>query len=406
MIDNKTIYHIVTTNGENYNSVYLNWHSELHNSYVLLKKSRDLNFKKIKPTSSIYWDTRNTINANDDDSFYTNSRYVCYLHLHNLCDNTIYEYKIVNDHEESEIYSFKITDNKTLKFLAFCDFQHPQNTNTHNLMMKLSSLCPDANFMVCSGDLTGTGANESEWSWLLDNSINPFKNIIFSSSVGDHEYWGKDVGRGIPMMDKPDTFNNIFRNPQNGHVNYLNSTYCFIKSRVLFIFLNMGDSNTTSGTIFDDQITWFYNTISCLKGKFDFLIVVEHKSLYGSTLIDTGVSKYIKPLWIKVFDDTNVDLVISGHDHLYSRSKQLYHDEVSNESSKGTFYLDLGSSGNKRRNLDGTTDNILHECIIDINGLNIALGAICELENESLSVKVYDEEGIQKDEFKINKKYY
>jgi len=405
MINNKTIYHIVTTSGENYNSVYLNWHSDKNNSYVLLKEADDSNFKKMKPTSAIYWDTKNTFNANSEDSFYINTRYVCYLHLTDLSDNTIYEYKIVNDDEESDTYSFKITSDTSLKFLAFSDLQNPGNLVTHNLMNKLSELCPDANLMVCSGDLTGTAANESEWTWLLDNSINPFKDKIFSSSVGDHEYWGKDVGRGIPMMNIPDTYNHIFRNPQNGPINYLNSSYYFIKSRVLFIFLNMGDSNTIKGPIFEEQILWFNDTINALKEQYDFLIILAHKSLYGSTLIDPGVAKYIKPVWTKVFDNANVDLVISGHDHLYSRTKQLYQDQVSNNSSKGCFYLDLGSSGNKRRNLDGTTDDNLHECIIDINGLNIAVGATCEVENDSLIVKIYDQEGILRDHFRINKKF-
>ena len=34
---------------------------------------------------------------------------------------------------------------------------------------------------------------------------------------------------------------------------------------------------------------------------------------------------------------------------------------------------------------------MLHECIIDINGLNIAVGATCGVENDSLIVKIYDQ---------------
>lgn len=404
MINNRSIYHIVTTCGENNNSVYINWHSDKYPCYVLLKKDHDSSFIRLEATSALYWNTKNTINANTEDSFYLNSRYVCFLHLTDLCDNSKYEYKIVTDEEESEIYSFKITNNPTFKFLAFCDFQHPGNLVTHNLISKLSDLSPEANLIVCSGDLTGTGANEQEWTWLLDNSNNPFKDKIFASAVGDHEYWGKDVGRGIPMMDKPDTFNHIFRNPQNGPANLLNSTYYFIRNRTLFIFLNMGDSNTVKGPIIDDQISWFKDTINTLKGKYDFLIVIAHKSLYGSTIIDPGVARELKPVWTKIFDDANVDLVISGHDHLYSRTKQLYQGQVSNNLNKGCIYLDLGSSGNKRRTLDGTTADYLHDCIIDIQGLDIALGAICEVNDETLIVNIYDQGGNLKDQFKVNKK--
>lgn len=404
MINNKTIYHIITTNGENFDSVYINWHSDLDNSFVLLKEISESTFKIIQPTNTIYWDTKNIVNANNEDTFYTNTRYVCYLHLTGLSSNTTYEYKIVNNKEESDIYSFHISNNDTLKFLAFCDFQHPGNKVTHKLINKLSEICPETCFMVCSGDLTDTGANELEWTWLLDNNPNPFKNKIFSSSVGDHEFWGKNTGRGIPMMKSPSPFNNLLHNPQNGPTNYLNSTYYFIKHKTLFIFLNMGDSNTVIGDIFEEQISWFYDTVNKLKGKYDFLIVIEHKSLYGSTLIDPGVAKYIKPRWTQVFDDTNVDLVISGHDHLYSRTKQIYQNKVSNNPNLGCYYLDLGSSGNKIRTIDGSTNDELHECIIDINNLNIALGAIIEIKKDSLIINVYDQYGNIKDHFKKLKK--
>ena len=35
----KSIYHIIATSGENYNEVTINWHSELNNSYILIKKA-------------------------------------------------------------------------------------------------------------------------------------------------------------------------------------------------------------------------------------------------------------------------------------------------------------------------------------------------------------------------------
>ena len=60
--------------------------------------------------------------------------------------------------------------------------------------------------MVCSGDLTGTAAN-NRMDLALDN-INPFKDKIFSSSVGIMNTGAKMLAR-YSMMNIPDTYNHI-----------------------------------------------------------------------------------------------------------------------------------------------------------------------------------------------------
>ena len=85
-----------------------------------------------------------------------------------------------------------------------------------------------------------------------------------------------------------------------------------------------------------------------------------HKSLYGDPKQDSAVRNFA-PVFTSVFDKHKVDLVISGHDHEYSRTKPLSNGV---EASNGTIYLDLGNSGNKKR---ATGDEIKNSNILDGN---------------------------------------
>ena len=126
-----------------------------------------------------------------------------------------------------------------------------------------------------------------------------------------------------------------------------------------------------------------------------------HKSLYGDVKQDSAIKK-IAPVFIKVFDQYKVDLVISGHDHEYSRTKPLKNNEV---NDNGTIYLDLGSSGDKRRNTgESIICSSLYDKYIDIKENNYSLGLIGTIENNVLSLEVRNQHYDIVDQVKINLK--
>ena len=404
----KPVYHIVTTSGENSShEITINWHSEKSGSYCLLTLESDTLFNnavKIMPTEENLWSTEDTYNATKSDSFATIKRYVCYLELKDLNPRTKYCYKIVLGDYESEVHRF-LTAGLTSEwqFLGFCDFQSHYNTMVHTLVNKLYKDFGRPPLVICSGDLVDTGAFEKEWSHLFDD-YNTFNDFIFMSAPGDHEYHG-DGTSPVPMMKNADTFNNFLKNPSNGASLSKNTSYYFYYNNVLFVSLDFLDSNTVSNDKINEEVTWFKETIKSLEGTFQYLIVFEHKSIYGSTSIDSSVSKRIKPQWYPVFDECGVDLVLSGHDHEYSRTYKLYNNKISNDETKGTYYLDLGSSGNKRRDLDGTTSSDgLHEEVLDIKNMNISLGALFDVNENRIVVSCIDQNGDTQDFFVIKPK--
>ena len=397
MAEDEVIYHVVTTVSENpANAVTVNYHCSNKDSYVLYAKARDVAFRKaskVEPVS-VLWSTRGIEKTAKETTFYTRECYVCSVELSGLEANTKYIYKIVSEGFESKVYSF-VTAGKKGKwnFVAFTDFQHRGNKETLPLIKSMKEIAHPA-LVICSGDMVDVAGKEEGWNWLMDNDI--FRNFVYAASPGDHEYWADDSGRKYPQYDKAHTFNHLFKFPGNGAPMSLNTTYWFRYNNVLFISLDMNNSNVATGPRFDDQVNWFEKTVESLKGTFQYLVVYEHKSIYGSTKIDAVVAARLRPQWAPVFKRFGVDLVLSGHDHIYSRTREI----------SGTYYLDMGSSGDKRRALDESVaeGDGIHGKVLDLKGEALCCGANVEVNRRQMKVTVYNQRKEVVDSFIIKAK--
>ena len=71
----------------------------------------------------------------------------------------------------------------------------------------------------------------------------------------------------------------------------------------------------------------------------------------------------------------------------------------------GVVYLDIGSSGNKRRSYEEAVEvDGLHAKVLKIKEEELALGAICDVYNDHIYINIYDQYGNIQDSLSINKK--
>ncbi|NLX93935.1 MAG: hypothetical protein GXZ02_08775 [Clostridiales bacterium] len=78
----------------------------------------------------------------------------------------------------------------------------------------------------------------------------------------------------------------------------------------------------------------------------DWKFVLMHKAPY--TLGKNGKwpnATYLQKSVVSICDETGVDLVLCGHDHMYLRTKSLYNNQLSQD---GTVYVLNGTAGTKR----------------------------------------------------------
>ena len=401
------IYHIITTVTEDPStSMMINYHAKQTGSYVLYTKKYDTEFKeakKVMPTEE-EWSTEGLKNASLTKSNFARKRFVCNVKLENLDERTAYIYKIVSGSVESEVNSFTTAGlTNTWNFAAFTDFQCRNNTITHKLIKNMKEIGSNPALMVCSGDLVDVADNEFEYTHIFDNA--EFSNFVFASSPGDHEYWGEEDA-GHPQWDFPYTFVKLFHFPENGSETSIGTNYYFIYNNVLFISLDMNNSDVSTGSRIQNQVSWFKNTMNAMKNKYQYVVVYMHKSIFGSAKEDSSVAKNLRPLWYPVFQEFNVDLVLSGHDHMYSRTYQLNGNKKSVNSLVGTYYLDMGSSGDKYREPDETVvqGDSLHEKVINIKAKNYSCASNIEVSDKEMKVTVYNQNKQILDEFTIKAK--
>ena len=348
-----------------------------HN-YVLYTEAADAAFAHARKAWPVCqrWSTADIGNTAKTSTFYTQERYVCHAALTGLAADTRYLFKIVSDGEESDVRSFRTAGaTGPWNFVAFTDFQHRENPVTLPLIQMMKELAGDPALMLCSGDQVDVAGNEYEWTFLLDNDI--FRDFVYAAAPGDHAYWASDKVDGhYPQYDFAYTFNHLFRFPENGAPASRNTTYWFHYNNVLFVSLDMNNSDTATGARFNDQVRWFSETLDRLAGTYQYLVVFEHKSIFGSEIVDSVVARRLRPQWYPVFQKYRVDLVLSGHDHIYSRTFALDGDQVTTDPDAGTFYLDMGSSGDKRRPLDASlTGSPRHAKVMDLKELGQSCAA-------------------------------
>jgi large repetitive protein len=90
------------------------------------------------------------------------------------------------------------------------------------------------------------------------------------------------------------------------------------------------------------QIPWFNAVVNAHPET--FIVVSMHYSAYGA--IHTTTADELQAVWGPVFDEAKVDIVLSGHDHVYARTPAMYGDAPTTPEN-GTVYLSGGSASNK-----------------------------------------------------------
>lgn len=378
----------------------INWHSTVPGSTLQVTKAGDEAFKKAKT----YSPEEQLWSLPQGDSLFRIQRYVCRVNLDGLRPDKDYICRVVSSDGTSDIMKIHTAPTraraarKPWKFQAFVDFQIAYNKNTSMLMDRFNSMfegqAQKPLFSLCSGDLIDYGSREAEWRWSMESVQKT--GMLFAASPGDHEYWGykPDGDVHITQMAEPFGYNAIFNNPKNGCEPYKNSNYFFHYGNVLFIALNMGDSNTSRCDDFITEAEWFHKTVQEQKGTYDYLVVFGHKSVYGSKETDSGVRKYLSPIWMKEFKEAGVNLAIGGHDHKYSRTGCV----------DGTWFLDMGSSGAKYRvPEEAMYQDKVYEKILDLKATNDAVGAVITVDRDGLHVEVVNLQGTVVDKFDVIK---
>lgn len=272
--------------------------------------------------------------------------YRCTVSLSDLASGTDFRFKVGKDNYTSD-YFFKTADNSdSFSFVFMSDIHaYPASaermSTAEALITKAESKQGNLDFILFAGDLTAHGSDYNQWKHFNGGSF--IKNYMVATTPGNHDYY-----KATAEVEHTDDrwYNAMFNNPKNGMASSLNSTYFFKYNNVLFIAMNSELRNQTQVTA---QKEWVSSVVK--NNPSDFIVAFEHRELFSGSTAGGGasVSKSNEYNWYgALLEELGVDLVLTGDDHVYVRTKPILNGQVSTPD-KGTVYITSNQIGSRGR---------------------------------------------------------
>jgi 3',5'-cyclic AMP phosphodiesterase CpdA len=246
------------------------------------------------------------------------------------------------------------------------------------------TLEPDIRFTVFGGDMLAYGSAYDAWNNLAASSLVTTQMTAFTP--GNHEFYDHTAtSRG------PGYFNTFVHNPANGADGVANTSYFFRYGNALFLSISSEDS-WSSDALLEAQTAWFRRAVA--ENPATFIIAWTHRPFYNGSTGNAGHALTNRTNWSPLFDELGVDLVLSGHDHVYVRTAPTFGGEATREPGKGTVYLNSTAVGDRYMDADPENPYTNLERILG----GETLGVIFAVGPDAIRLRTYDVSGTIVDE--------
>ena len=183
---------------------------------------------------------------------------------------------------------------------------------------------PDLNFVISAGDqINKTGQpKEEEYAAYLNPEI--LASLPVATTIGNHDSLNADYG-----------YHFYTPNQTGNGLTEAGGDYYYSYGPALFIVLNTNNYNAAEHQKTIEEAVAAYPDAT-------WRIVTIHQDIYGSGLDHSDTDGMIlRTQLTPIFDANDIDVVLQGHDHTYSRSKLLYSDG----ETHGTYEFQLDETG-------------------------------------------------------------
>lgn len=380
------IYYVTTSVGETYETTGINYHCDEDGSYVIYGTNANLATYETAQSTSTLWSVEQ--NPDDVNTGFA-ERYVCKATLTNLLPATRYYYQIVLGSEKSKVYNFKTpaNDGSSTSFLFLTDTQSADEGTfgkVNNLVKAIKIKDQNLNMVYMTGDIVDRGGYSAQWDAFF-KGCTEFEGYQQGTLPGNHEYYHDDD----PGYIDASFYNAFYNNPQNGPSDRMNSSYYFIYNEILFINL---DTISRNNIDLAAHKAWFRKVVA--ENPTRWIIVGSHAGCISAGVYASDAS-YMMSNWQQVFEECQVDLALSGHEHIYIR-KELYYQGERNEEL-GVTYLVGPAAGQKDYAAQSTVgfDQVLR---------GNYRGQIIKTQGSKMTVTLYDTTGETYASFVLNAK--
>ncbi|OUO26781.1 metallophosphoesterase family protein [Eubacterium sp. An3] len=243
--------------------------------------------------------------------------------------------------------------------------------NWNQVLNKAMKENPDVSFMVSAGDQVNTNNNEAQYAGYL--GANALKSLPVATTIGNHD-------SGSPQYsyhyNNPNTQENAGDDYTAGKT-AAGTDYYYTYGNVLFIIL---DTNNYNCATHENVIKKAVEENQDAKWR----VVMFHQDIYGSGADHSDSDGMVLRTQITpLMDKYDIDVVLQGHDHTYSRTYQLTGD-----GQEHAAYDNSNWSGDENYQ----SENLCYELKSDVKGGTITNpeGTVYYEANSATGSKFYE----------------
>ena len=290
------------------------------------------------------------------DKAFTDDGSTTYIHeatLTGLTPNTKYEYRVGYDADRrSDWYTLETAGTSVYDVLIYPDSQSGDYSQWEEIVKSSALRNPRTALYISMGDLVDNGEQAYQWrTWL--NSIKPLSaNVPLATTLGNHEMYTLDW-----KMREPYAYLNYFGVPPNGNEIFNRRYYSYDFGDVHYVILDtqLYESNhednhdTHHPDLYDVQVQWLRQDLAANTKK--WTVVLMHRDPFQYAFNRPGANRDVGfneegVLFMPIFDEFNVDLVLSAHLHSY---RNRGHVRNFDRDASGPLYILTGIAGDARR---------------------------------------------------------
>lgn len=309
--------------------------------------------------------------------------------LTDLLPGAQYFYKVGSEGAWSRWYSLRTPGEREVKFKAiiFGDSQSENYAVWAQTAQNAWKANPDADFFIQMGDLVDIGAHYDQWKSWLGGAGDMIAEIPVAPISGNHENY-LPGGTFTPAY----LYKELFSLPSNGAAELEGQSYSFDYGAVHFVVLDTQaeELQVFQPDILARQARWLADDLG--KTTKQWKIILMHRPIFKNThrLELNSIGEVFAP----VFDQFNVDLVLSAHIHTYGRSKPLMVSQLK-ETADGTVYISAGRSGDKTwsGSKRKAVDVAFNDSLVEPNYL------VLESQGDKLQLKFFLQDGTAADTY-------
>ncbi|MFQ8944672.1 purple acid phosphatase family protein [Veillonella rogosae] len=290
------------------------------------------------------------------DKAFTDDGSTTYIHeatLTGLTPNTKYEYRVgYGTDRRSDWYRLETAGASVYDVLIYPDSQSGDYSQWEEIVKNSALRTPRTALYISMGDLVDNGEHAYQWrTWL--NSIRPLSaNVPLATTLGNHEMYTLDW-----KMREPYAYLNYFAVPPNGNEIFNRRYYSYDFGDVHYVVLDtmLYESNhednhdTHHPDLYDVQVQWLRQDLMANTKK--WTVVLMHRDPFQYAFDRSDANRAVGfddegVLFMPIFDEFNVDLVLSAHLHSYRNRGHVRNFE---RDASGPLYILTGIAGDARR---------------------------------------------------------